>query len=276
MKTRFLPISVVLLLLSFAGFGWSETGVSTDGKIITAIDVAELLRKGVDVKEIVGHISQNTGFNRGSDLKMCETDIRCIYNVITKKYTTVNRVDLQKSSQHKTNADKFYNEALYNNAASEYTAAIFYSSNDHELYLRRGNTNKRYLMDNMSSMFKDYSLKENGSANDNAINFMCNAIIDDYSIAAKLNDEAITSANQELYLLKYNMKIDRQYPRYDQSVKPYYAKAAQNTADMMQLRRMYQGQRMLMQVKSSINEAIAKSKMLCEGNVVFKGKVSVK
>ena len=96
--------------------------------IITAIEVADMLTRGVNYSRIATLLSYQRGFDRGSALKKGETDEQITKYLITKTRNIPAMAGGNESKLHEYEGDKQYREFQYGKAAKEYTLAIEYSA----------------------------------------------------------------------------------------------------------------------------------------------------
>jgi hypothetical protein len=232
-------------------------------EIMTAIDVSDLLNRGLSNAEIATLLSNEKGFDRASALKKGETDEQIIKYLITKTRNLPAVAGVKKSNQHENEGGKQYRESHYGKAAKEYTLAIEYSRENPEPYKLRADAYKRYLKTDLIAAAKSADNAKRVRF-DQSKALLCHAIQFDYTKANALNQKALAAINADTYLLSNQMNRDITNYEPDSNVTPYHIKSAQKTHDSRRLRNLYRSQRAAIQAGVNIKAAIQDYELVCQ------------
>jgi hypothetical protein len=238
-------------------------------QIMTAIDAAESLNRGVSNAEIATLLSSQKGFDRASALKKGQTDEQIIKYLITKTGTLRPAAGANMSKQHENEGDKLYRESHYGKAAKEYTLAIEYSGENPELYKLRADVYKQYLKTDLIAAAKSDPGKAKRDLSDQSKALLCHAIQFDYTRADDLNQKALAAIIRDTYLaiIKYAYFAPITNEEQDIKVTPYPIKSAQKSHELRRLRYMYETKRAekdAIQADANIKAAIQDYELVCK------------
>jgi hypothetical protein len=232
-----------------------------DDEIMTAIDVTDLLSRGVGNAEIATLLSKQRGFDRASALKKGETDEQMIKYLITKTRSLPAMAGVNKSKLHGYEGDKQYRASQYSKAAKEYTLAIEYLGEDPELYKLRADVYKQYLKTNLTAAATSGSDKATQVYFDQSKALLCHAIQFDYARANDLNQKALAAIRKDSYFATITNNEQ------DSNVTPYPIKSAQKSHELRRLRYMYETKRAekdAIQADANIKAAIQDYELVCK------------
>ncbi len=231
--------------------------------ITTAIDVADLLNRGVSNAEISTLLSNQKGFDRTSALKKGQTDEQIIKNLITttKNLPPVEGVD--RAKQHEDEGDKQFRASNYSKAAKEYSLSIAYSDKSFRPYQSRADAYMQYLKTILIPATKSSSA--NGEVfRDRSKALLCHAIHFDYAKAKDINNKHLEAINADLYLQIYNMKKGAKNYDSESKITPGHAKETRESLEMIRLRRLNQSKKNAIRNGVNIQAAIRDYELVCQ------------
>jgi hypothetical protein len=255
-------VSALMLAAALSGPVHAEEGKMPAKEVMTAIDVAELIKSGVSDSEIAKSLSVLHGFDRDFALKNGQSDQQIIMGLLTGAYTSNNNPDKNKAVRYKFEGDKYLKESKYVQAATEYSLAIKYSRDNLAPYKSRGDSYLQYLKSKMPS-----SGAAEGKAKSapliKARLLLCNSINSDYKKVIVLNSTLMENNEMQINILKTNMSKKR-VPSQDKSdVAPNYYRAAGNIHGMREMDRLSRIQRSARQTDINTRKALTDYKSVC-------------
>lgn len=262
-----MKIPVVLVALWCAGrFFLSASvaqGASGGGEMLTAIDAAILTSSGVSDADIVLALSRRAGADRIAALRKGKRDGEMIGYLVTNQKSPDAVIDSRRVPTHRNAGDRYFKEARFDIAAKEYSMAIEAGGVDYLLYEGRANSYLSHMKTRLIPRLGVYSgsRKDEQVAKSKAI--LCSAASADYLEARKLNEKAAADIAADIYLLQYNMKTFME-SRVSPDVRPYYAKSAQKSVDMLKLRQLYQSQKIANQEMEKLKAEQSEYRTICE------------
>lgn len=230
-------------------------------EILTAIDVANLIDKGLNDADIAKLLSVQRGFNRELALKKREKDKDIIIYLLND--SSKNNLDKKLTIYHRFEGDKFYRESKYDKAASEYTLALKSSRNNYALYKSRGDSYKQYLKNKISSAKKGPQIEASHASLDNSRLFLCVSMYADYRKAREINGNEMQDNESRLNFLKATMERKNMSQLVVGEVVPSRTNAAGNIQGMRELDRLYREQRMHRQNEIIIMQEMSNYKQMC-------------
>jgi hypothetical protein len=263
MEKLLLVVFALLLTSALSGPLRAESGNVPAQEILTAIDVAELIKSGSSDADIAKQLSVQQGFDRESALKGGQTDQQIIMGLVTGAYASNNIPDKNKAVSHKFAGDKYLKESKYEKAASEYSLAIKYSKDNPALYKTRGDSYKQYLKSKMPASPSVSGDEAKYASAARARLLVCGSINSDYKKVIALNRDLIENNELQINILKTDMN-KKKGPSQDKSdVAPYHYRAAGNIHGMREMNRLYRIHRAAMQTDLSTRKALEEYKVLC-------------
>ncbi len=238
-------------------------GASGSGEMLTAIDAAILTCSGASDADIVLALSRRTGSDRIAALRKGNRDGEMIGYLVTNQKSPDAVIDSTRVSRHRTAGDRYFKEARFDIAAKEYSLAIEAGGGEYLLYEGRANSYLNHMKTRLIPRLGIYS----GNSKDELVakskGILCSAASADYLEARKLNEKAAADIAADIYLLQYNMKTFME-SRVSPDVKPYYAKSAQKSVDMLKLRQLYQSQKIANQDMEKLKAEQSEYRTICE------------
>ncbi len=275
-RTVLLTLLIATLLVSPAfaagqppGAGHQADAVlgarDTEG-VVTAIDVAEQWIAGQTDADIAASLSVQKGFDRQSALKRGTTDEMILWNLIGNAGDTPRMTDASKSVEHRSAADRHLREMRYDLAAQEYTKAIIFSGKSGEMYLLRANAYRQYLSNVLIPAMQRNAEPANRGRYDKSKRLVCRALYSDYESAKRANEQKIEDIRARMNAIQGRMSAMVTEGETTYVVDPYYKKSAQNTHNMLEMRRLNRALRAANQpgVNLDANKALSECKTLCE------------
>jgi hypothetical protein len=263
MKKLLTAVFALLLISALSGQVHAESADVPAKEILTAIDVAELIKSGSSDADIARQLAAQQGFDRESALKDGQTDQQIIMKMITGAHAKDNKPDKNKAVSHKFAGDKYLKESRYDKAASEYSLAINYARDDLSLYKTRGDSYRQYLKSKMPAPQGVAGEEQRNAPSARARSLLCSSITSDYRKVIALNSDLREKNEMQINILKTDMS-KKKVPSQDKSdVAPNYYRAAGNIHGMREMDRLFRIQRGVRQTDLTTRKALAEYKVLC-------------
>lgn len=263
MKKMLTVCMVLVLVAGFCRLAGAADGKPAPGEILTAIDVAEMLKSGVGEAEIAQKMADQRGFDRAAARAKGTTDEMIIKELITSMKNDKKEIDSNKSIQYENQADQYFKDSHYDKAAKDYSLALYFSPDNYDLYKSRADTYKQYLTKKINMELNNNTTDTTKFITNKSNKIVCDAIYSDYNNATTLIKANQTMNKSDLNAQKY--KMTQKEMKYDSTieVQPYYNKSAQKTLDMRQLGKLRQSQRYANQANAEINKSMSEYHSLC-------------
>jgi hypothetical protein len=263
MKRLFPFIVVLLLAASFPGLARAENVKLPAGEILTAIDVATLVKNGSSTADIAKTVSEQRGFDRGSALKAGKTDLQIVNYLISGTVYAKDVSDKNVAIRGKFDGDKLFKESRFDKAAAHYTLAIRNVRDKYDLYKARGDSYKQYLKTKAAVSTKKGATGAAQSADDTAMKLVCSAANSDYRNSLRLNGELIQKIDTNIKVLNGKMGSKNLAKPQDTKVAPYHNRAAGNIQDMREMRVLYNSRTTARQTDIDLKKSLADIKGIC-------------
>jgi hypothetical protein len=260
MDKLLMVVTAMLLVTALSGPVHAGEGSIPAREVLSAIDVADLIKSGAADADIAKALSRQHGFDRESALKNGQTDQQIITGLITGAYASKKPVDMNNSIRHKFEADRLYKGSQYEKAASEYTLAIITSEDNVALYKSRGDSYRQYLATKKPASFKD---EAQAAQLDRSRKVICSSIYSDYKNALKKNNETLQALESRLIILKADMSSKKMPDQARGNVAPYHYRAAGNIQGMREMDRLYRSQRAARRNELDLKKAMGEYKQVC-------------
>lgn len=263
MKKLFWIVSVFVLTVGSFGLTRAQNEKPAGDEVLTAIDVADLIKRGSSDTDIAELLSSQRGFDRVSARNKGRTDEQIIAYLLTSTKESENLFDKNKSIRHKADGDKYSVKAQYKKAAKEYSLAIMYSKEDYAPHKLRGDTYKQYL----TTAFPPLP----GSGSDEAKNILlnkarallCKSIYSDYRKSIEIIHDTIQKNISDINAIKFRMEQKARNTESDSKASPSRSRTAQDIKDMRQLRVIFNLQRVASQAQIKMKKAMSDYKFVC-------------
>jgi hypothetical protein len=264
MKKLLTVVFTLLLTSALSGQARAESANVPAKEILTAIDVAEMIKSGSSDADIAKLLSGQNDFDRESALKNGNTDQQIIMGLLTGAYPSNIIPDKNKAVRHKFQGDKFLKESKFEKAASEYSLSIKYARDNQLPYKSRGDSYKQYLMTRLPASQGVAEDKAIHSSTSRARLFVCGSIFSDYKKVIALNNDLMENNELQINILKTDMS-KKKVPSQDKSdVAPNYYRAAGNIHGMREMDRLFRIQRAARQTDITTRKALADYKTVCK------------
>lgn len=205
MKKR-IPILIALTFLSGLSYAAEpEQNSSQDQQILSAFGVAALMEKGASDADIAKILAEQLGFDPATAPLKGKTDEQTMYYLLSVAEPKGKVVDLGKNVTHKAAGDAALKAKLYEKAATEYSLAINYSVDKHDIYKLRGDSYKEYLKSRLSHSSPENPDEAKQPLFKRKRNLLCNSIIADYRTAGRLIDKSIQDGITKMQDLEVSM-----------------------------------------------------------------------
>lgn len=262
-----MKIAVAFVVLLYAGRFFPSAdaaqGAAGPGEMLTAIDAAILISSGVSDPEIVQALSRRPGSERVGALRKGSRDEEIVGTLVKNQKSPAAVTDANRVVMHKNAGDRYFREARFDIAAKEYSLAIEAGGGDYLVYEGRANSYVNHMKARLIPRLGIYSGNRRAELVAKSKAILCSAASSDYLEARKLNEKAVADIAADIYLLQYNMKTYMD-TRVSPDVKPYYAKSAQKSVDMRNLRQLYQSQKTANQDMQKIKTELSECRTICE------------
>jgi hypothetical protein len=232
--------------------------------ITTAIDVADLLNRGVSNAEIATLLSNQNGFDRASALKKGQTDEQIIKNLVTTTKNLPPVEGVNRAKQREDEGDKQFRASNYSKAAKEYTLSIAYSDKSFKPYQSRADAYMQHLKIVLIPATKSSSANGKKGSHDRSKALLCHAIHFDYVKASDINKKYLAAINEDLYLQINNMKKGAKNYNPESKVTPYHTKETRESLEMIRLRRLNQSKKDAIRNGVNIKAAIRYYELVCQ------------
>jgi tetratricopeptide (TPR) repeat protein len=263
MKRLFPVIVVLLLAASFSGLARAENVKIPTGDILTAIDVATLLKNGSSAADVAKSASEQRGFDRQSALKAGKTDLQILNYLISGTVYAKDVSDKNMAIRGKFDGDKLFKESRFDKAAAHYTLAIRNARDKYDLYKARGDSYKQYLKTKGAVSTKKGAAGAAQSPDDMAMRLVCSATNSDYRNSLRLNGELIQKLDTKIKVLNGKMGSKNVANPQDTKVAPYHNRAAGNILDMREMRVLYSSRTTARQTDIDLKKSLADVKLMC-------------
>jgi hypothetical protein len=261
---RLIPVIVVLVLVaSVPGHARAENVKLPTGEILTAIDVATLLKNGSSVADIAKAVSEQRGFDRDSALKAGKTDLQIVNYLISGTVYAKDVADKNVAIHGKFDGDTLFKESKFDKAAAQYTLAIRNARDKYDLYKARGDSYKQYMKTKGAVSTKKGAAGAAQSPDDTALKLVCSATNSDYRNSLRLNGELIQKLDTNIKVLNGKMGSKNLAKPQDTMVAPYHNKAAGNIQDMREMRVLYNSRTIARQTDINLKKSLADIKVIC-------------
>jgi len=262
---KMVPVVLVLLMAaSVSGRAFAaESEKPPVGEILTAIDVADQLKKGSSVEDIAKAVAEQRRYDRESALKKGKTDLQIINYLITETWYSKDVPDKNKSIRSKFEGDANFRKAAFDKAAADYTVAIRNVRDKYDLYKSRGDSYRQYLKAGMSVPPEKGTDGGAGSTGDTGKMLVCSAVASDYGTSLKLNDGVIRKIDANIKALNEKMSKKDLANTADAKVAPHYGRAAGNIQGMRQMDVLYRSRVFARQTDITLKKSLAEIKSLC-------------
>jgi len=256
-------IPILLVLAFVAGLpqtARSENQTPKKVEILTAFDVAALMDKGSSAAEIVKLLCEQRGVDRESAPIKGKSDQQAIYYLLTYAKPKGRVPDLGKTVIHKAQGDTALKGGQFEKAATEYSLAINYSSNDFEPYKTRADSYLQYLATKPATSPVAGQEENKPASSKNERSLLCNSIYNDYYFARVLNNIQVQACISQMDRLREKMQELRD--KNDPSV-TYKRKSYENILNMRLLQQIYYRQREHHLAEVNISKAQTEYNTLC-------------
>ena len=215
-------------------------GVGGPGGIVTAVDVAELWNAGRSDADIATSLSAQRGYDRQAALKKGLTDEQIVEHLIVNPTDpSSQQADVGKSGQHKAAGDKYSRESQYGKAATEYTRAIEFSRDSHELYLMRAESYRQYLKTTLNPAIQSNPDKARQGSMGKSRALLCHALYADYETAARISKQKKADSYAELKAMQANLGPSAPSDQANDNIALYHKRAARNIQGTRQMQTKY-------------------------------------
>lgn len=255
--------SLFMIMNSFVVFPAVDARAEV-GEISSAIDVAELVRRGVSMPEIAKKILER--MNERTEIMQAQTDQQRIIAGLDRIDAKNVGKDSTVAQKHKILGDGALKKGNYAIAAREYGMAIRYAEEHINTYKLRGDVYGKYVEAALQQASAARKNTKERAMSDESIRLVCVAMAGDYRKALDENVKKTDTINGELRMLEFRMKKNIMNTEKSEDVHPYYAASAQKTADMVRVKKLYQSLRDTRQVETDLAQSLAAQKRLCEGS----------
>jgi hypothetical protein len=263
MKKLLSVVSALLLATALSGPVCAESANAPEKEILTAIDVAEMIKSGSSDAAIATLLSGQNDFDREAALQNGKTDQQIIMGLLTGAYPSKNIPDKNKAVSHKFTGDKYLKESKYEKAATEYSVAIKFARDNISLYKSRGDSYKQYLKSKLPAPQPVAGEEKSPASSVRARMLLCGSINSDYKKVIALNSDLREKNEMQINILKTDMG-KKKVPSQDKSdVAPNYYRAAGNIHGMREMDRLYRIQRGIWQTDLTTRKALADYKTVC-------------
>jgi hypothetical protein len=263
MKRLFPVVFVLVLAASFPGNALAENAKLPAGEVLTAIDVATLLKNGSSTTDIAATVSEQRGFDRESALKAGKTDLQILNYLISGTVYAKDVSDKNVAIRGKFDGDKLFKESRFDKAAAQYTLAIRNARDRYDLYKARGDSYKQYLKTKGAVPAKKAATGTAQSPDDTARLLVCSAANSDYRNSLRLNGELIQKIDTKIKVLNGKMGSQNLAKPQDTKVAPYHNRAAGNIQDMRDMRVLYTSRTTARQTDIDLKKSLADIKGVC-------------
>jgi hypothetical protein len=203
---RLIPVLATLTFMTALAYAAEPiNNTPQNQEIVSAFNVADFMEKGTSDTEIVQLLSKQRDMDLSAASLKGKSDEQVMYYLLSVAEPKGKVIDLGKNVTHKAAGDAALEGKLYEKAAKEYSLAINFSNDKHDIYKLRGDSYLEYLKSKLPLTSPEKQDEATRPLFERKRKLFCNSIVADYRTAGRLIDKSIHDGITKMQELEVSM-----------------------------------------------------------------------